>query len=432
MPLLSICGFAMVAIFMYLIMSKRLSAMVALIAVPIIFGISLGFQPTLGKMMMDGVKQVAPTGIMICFAILYFGIMIDAGMFDPLIKAILRFVKGDPVRIAIGTAALAALVSLDGDGSTTYLVTTTAMLGVHRAVGMNPMILPAVTILLNSVMNIIPWGGPTGRVLASLKVESGDVFVPMIPAMVLGVIWVLFLAYRWGKQERVRLGIIDLDHAQMAIENHDAEVEALKRPEKFWINIALTVVLLVLLVVEIYPLAILFMIGTALALLINYPSLKLQGERVAANGANAMPVVALIFAAGIFMGIMAGTKMSDVMAKSIIAMIPPSMGPHFPIISAVLSLPGTFFMTNDAYYFGVLPVLTKAAAAYGIPAAEMGRAALIGQGSHLLSPLVASTYLLVGMNKVEFGDLQKYALLPAMGVSFIWLIYCLAMGLIRF
>ena len=432
MPLLSICGFAMVAIFMYLIMSKRLSAMVALIAVPIIFGITLGFQPTLGKMMMDGVKQVAPTGIMICFAILYFGIMIDAGMFDPLIKMILKFVKGDPVRIAIGTAALAALVSLDGDGSTTYLVTTTAMLGVHRAVGMNPMILPAVTILLNSVMNIIPWGGPTGRVLASLKVESGDVFVPMIPAMVLGVIWVLFLAYRWGKQERVRLGIVDLDHAQMAAENHDPAVEALKRPDRFWVNVVLTVVLLVLLVVEIYPLAILFMIGTALALLINYPNLKMQGERIAANGANAMPVVALIFAAGIFMGIMAGTKMSDAMAKSIIAMIPAAWGPHFPIISAVLSLPGTFFMTNDAYYFGVLPVLTKAAAAYGIPAAEMGRAALIGQGSHLLSPLVASTYLLVGMNKVEFGDLQKYALLPAMAISFIWLLYCLALGLIRF
>ena len=432
MPLLSICGYAMVAIFMYLIMSKRLSAMVALIAVPIIFGLSLGFSPTLGKMMMDGVKQVAPTGIMICFAILYFGIMIDAGMFDPLIKRILVFVKGDPVRIAIGTAALAALVSLDGDGSTTYLVTTTAMLGVHRAVGMNPMILPAVTIMLNSVMNIIPWGGPTGRVLAALKVESGDVFVPLIPAMGLGVVWVIFLAYRWGMQERARLGIVDLDHAQMLADNHDPEVEALKRPDRFWINIGLTVILLVALVIEVFPLAILFMIGTALALMINYPSLKMQGERIAANGANAMPVVALIFAAGIFMGIMSGTKMSDAMAKSIITLIPTAWGPHFPIISALLSLPGTFFLTNDAYYFGVLPVLTKAAAAYGIPAAEMGRAALIGQGAHLLSPLVASTYLLVGMNKIEFGDLQKYALLPAIGVSLIWLAYCLVMGLIRF
>ena len=169
----------------------------------------------------------------------------------------------------------------------------------------------------------------------------------------------------------------------------------------------------------------------AFALLINYPTLKEQQARIVANGANAMPVVAMVFAAGIFMGIMAGSKMVDSMALSLIAAIPPSMGPHMSLISALLSLPGTFFLTNDAYYFGVLPVLAKAAASYGISPEEMGRAALIGQGSHLLSPLVPSTYLLVGLNKVEFGDLQKYCLLPAIGVSVVWLITAVTLGLIR-
>ena len=97
-------------------------------------------------------------------------------------------------------------------------------------------------------------------------------------------------------------------------------------------------------------------------------------------------------------------------------------------IAWLISLPGTFFMTNDAFYFGVLPVLAKAAATYGVDAAEMGRAALIGQGAHLLSPLVPSTYLLVGLNKVEFGDLQKFALLPAIGVSMIWLATAILLG----
>lgn len=433
MSTLAILGFVMVVVFMYLIMSKRMSAITALILVPLVFGLALNFgNKALGKMMMDGVKAVAPTGIMICFAILFFGIMIDAGLFDPLIEKILKAVKGDPVKVSVGTALLAALVSLDGDGSTTYLVTTTAMIAVHRRIGMHPMILPAVTLMMNSVMNIIPWGGPTGRVLAALKVEASDVFAPMIPAMVLGTAWVLFLAYRWGKQERARIGVIDLTHSEMAAtEAVDPEVEKLKRPHLFWVNFALTIALLVALVLEVFPLAILFIIGTGLALMINYRSLKEQGERVAANGANAMSVVGLIFAAGIFMGIMSGSKMGDAMAKSIVAAIPTSMGPHFALITSLLSLPGTFFMTNDAFYFGVLPVLAKAAAAYGISAAEMGRAALIGQGSHLLSPLVASTYLLVGMNKVEFGDLQKFALLPAMTISMIWLAFAVVTGLIH-
>lgn len=434
MTLIAAMGFLMVVVFMYLIMSKRMSAMVALMLVPVVFALGLGFAPQLGKWAFDGVKQVAPTGIMICFAILFFGVMIDAGLFDPLIKKILQVVKGDPVKVAVGTAILAAIISLDGDGSTTYMVTCSAMLAVHRRIGLNPLILPSIAVMQNSVMNIIPWGGPTGRVLASLNLDVGDVFVPLIPGMIVGTIWVCFIAYRWGLKERSRLGVIDLDnssHAQQIATAEDPEVEKLKRPQMFWANLTLTVVLMVALIKGVLPLAILFMIGTGLALLINYRTLKEQQDRIIANGANAMPVVAMVFAAGIFMGIMSGSKMVDAMAKTLIASIPPELGPHMALISALLSLPGTFFLTNDAYYFGVLPVLTKAAAAYGISPAEMGRAALIGQGAHLLSPLVPSTYLLVGLNKVEFGDLQKYALLPAIGISLLWLLTCVILGYIH-
>ncbi len=426
---LAYAGFAMITLFMYLIMSKRMTAMNALVLIPIIFAVGLGFHDAkLGKMMFDGVKKVAPTGIMICFAILFFGVMIDAGLFDPIIKKILKSVKGDPMKVCVGTAVLAAFISLDGDGSTTYLVTCSAMMAVHRKLGIRPIILPALALLENSVMNIIPWGGPTGRVLASLGVESSQVFVPMIPGMVLGTLFVCFMGYRWGVQERARLGKLELEHAgDFSMNSDDPEAAALKRPEKFWINAALVAVLMVCLIMEVLPLAILFIAGTALALMINYKN-KEQQARIAANGANATPVVTMVFAAGIFMGILSGTKMIDAMAKIIIAAVPESMGAHFPVITALLSLPGTFFMTNDAFYFGVLPVLAKAAATYGVDAAEMGRAALIGQGAHLLSPLVPSTYLLVGLNKVEFGDLQKFALLPAIGVSMVWLVTAILLG----
>ena len=428
---LAYAGFAMITLFMYLIMSKRMTAMNALVLIPIIFAVGLGFHDAkLGKMMFDGVKKVAPTGIMICFAILFFGVMIDAGLFDPIIKKILKSVKGDPMKVCVGTAVLAAFISLDGDGSTTYLVTCSAMMAVHRKLGIRPIILPALALLENSVMNIIPWGGPTGRVLASLGVESSQVFVPMIPGMVLGTLFVCFMGYRWGVQERTRLGKLELEHAgDFSMNSEDPEAAALKRPEKFWINAALVAVLMVCLIMEVLPLAILFIIGTALALMINYKN-KEQQARIAANGANATPVVTMVFAAGIFMGILSGTKMIDAMAKIIIAAVPESMGAHFPVITALISLPGTFFMTNDAFYFGVLPVLAKAAATYGVDAAEMGRAALIGQGAHLLSPLVPSTYLLVGLNKVEFGDLQKFALIPSICVSLIWLATSVMLGTI--
>jgi CitMHS family citrate-Mg2+:H+ or citrate-Ca2+:H+ symporter len=426
---LAIAGFTMIVLFMYLIMSKRMSAMNALVLIPIAFAIGLGFyDANLGKMMMGGVVKVAPTGIMICFAILFFGIMIDAGLFDPVIKKILHLVHGDPMKVCVGTAVLAAFISLDGDGSTTYLVTCSAMLAVHRRLGIRPIILPALAVLENSVMNIIPWGGPTGRVLASLGVDASQVFTPMIPCMFVGTLFVCLLGYYWGVKERARLGVLNLaDGGDRESIPADPEVDKLKRPEKFWINVVIVVVLMTCLILGVLPLAVLFIIATAVALLVNYKNRE-QQARISANGANAMPVIAMVFAAGIFMGILADTKMIDAMSKMILAGVPESMGPHLAFITALISLPGTFFMTNDAFYFGVLPVLTKAAAAYGIPAEMMGRAALIGQGAHLLSPLVPSTYLLVGLNKVEFGDLQKFALLPAVCVSLLWLVTSVILG----
>ena len=427
---LAFAGFTMIILFMFLIMTKRMSAMNALILIPIIFALGLGFHDAkLGKMMFDGVKKVAPTGIMIFFAIMFFGIMIDAGLFDPIINKILKVVQGDPVKVCVGTAILAAVISLDGDGSTTYLVTCSAMMAVHRKLGIRPIILPALAVMENQIMNIIPWGGPTGRVLASLQVEASQVFVPMIPGMFAGTLFVCFMAYRWGMQERKRLGTLTLDHGagHTLASEEDPEVTKLKRPERFWFNAVLVIVLMTCLMMEVLPLAILFIIGTALALLINYKNKDQQG-RISANGANAAPVVAMVFAAGIFMGILADTKMVDAMAKMIISGVPETMGPHFAVITALLSLPGTFFMTNDAFYFGVLPVLAKAASTYGIDAAQMGIAALIGQGTHLLSPLVPSTYLLVGLNKVEFGDLQRFALIPSVCISLIWLAMAILLG----
>ncbi|WP_371368378.1 Citrate transporter [Sporomusa rhizae] len=432
--MLAVAGFLMVIVFMYLIMSKRLSAMTALMLVPLAFGIALGFGPKLGAMSLDGIKKVAPTGIMICFAILYFGVMIDAGLFDPLINRILKAVKGDPMKVVVGTAVLAGIVSLDGDGSTTYMITCSALLAVHRRIGIHPLILPAMAIMQNGVMNILPWGGPTGRVMSALSLEASEVFVPLIPAMIAGTIWVMFVAYRIGLKERARLGTL---HIQDAITDTtatlaDDEAEKLKRPHLFWVNLGMTVLLMAALVKEILPLNVLFMLGTSLALIINYPKLKDQQARIATHAANALPVIVMVFAAGIFMGIMSGTKMVDAMANSLVSVIPPSMGPHLALITAFASLPFTFFLTNDAFYFGVVPILVKTAATYGITPAEIARASLIGQGAHLLSPLVASTYLLVGLCGVEFGDFQKYTLLWAIGTSLVMLALSLAIGIIPF
>ena len=428
-------GFGMVTSFMTLIMTRRLSPLVALITVPIVFALLGGFGGAeLGTMMLSGLRTLAPTGVMLMFAILYFGLMIDTGLFDPLIRAILRVVRGDPVKIVVGTALLATLVSLDGDGSTTYMITVAAMLPLYRRLHLDPLNLTCVTILASGVMNLTPWGGPLARAASALHVEPADVFVPMLPAMAMGIAAVFGLAWLLGRREKERLRRLSLSAAatdvapiaDSALVPAESNADVLRRPKLLAINAILTLLLLVALVLGVLPLPVLFMIAFAFALLINYPRVADQRERVAAHAKNVIAVVSLIFAAGIFTGILGGTGMLDAMAKSMLTLVPPALGPYLAPITALASLPFTFFVSNDAFYFGVVPIVGVAAGAFGISPVEIARASLIGQPVHLLSPLVPSTYLLVGLAGVEFGDHQRFTLKWAVVVCLVMLLASLA------
>jgi len=412
--LLTILGFSMVTCFMYLIMTKRMSALIALIIVPTLFALAGGFYSGLGEMMLNGVKALAPTGVMLTFSILYFGLMIDAGLFDPLVRAILRVVRGDPLKVLMGTAILTLLVSLDGDSSTTYMIAVAAFLPLYRTLGMNVLAMTCLINLASGIMNLSPWGGPTARAAAALNIDALDIFIPMLPAIFLGCVTLVGLAMLFGLRERKRLGVMRLDSRHL--ENIDLgfgdaeENEANRRPRMFWPNFILTTVLLVLLVVGLLPIQILFMLAFAIAVMLNYPSLAQQKARIGAHAGNVLAVTSLIFAAGVFTGILSGTGMVDAMAKSLLAIIPHSFGPYLAVFTALVSLPFTFFMSNDAFYFGILPVIAQTAAGYGITPEQIARASIIGQPFHLLSPLVPSVYLLVGLAKVDIGDHQRFAI----------------------
>ncbi len=183
MDMLSVLGFSMIIVFMALIMSKKMHPVTALILIPLAFALMAGAGAGAGKMMIAGVRKIAPTAMMLLFAIMYFGIMINVGLFDPLVTYILRLVKGDPLKILVGTVLLTGVVALDGDGSTTFMIVCTAMMPLYDRLGISRITLAVIALMTNNVLNIIPWGGPTARVIAALGLEANEVFVPLVPGM---------------------------------------------------------------------------------------------------------------------------------------------------------------------------------------------------------------------------------------------------------
>ncbi|WDV50596.1 CitMHS family transporter [Streptomyces coeruleorubidus] len=446
--MLTILGFAMIATFLVLIMMKKMSPIAALVLIPALFCVFVGKGAKLGDYVLDGVTDLAPTAAMLMFAIVYFGVMIDVGLFDPIVRGILKFCKADPMRIVVGTAVLAAIVSLDGDGSTTFMITVSAMYPLYKRLKMSLVVMTGVAAMANGVMNTLPWGGPTARAATALKLDASDIFVPMIPALLVGLLFVFVLSYVLGVRERRRLGVLTLD--EVLVEEKETETvlvgaggsgdgkvsmrksvtggagsgtdadeqgddfqgldphRATLRPKLYWFNALLTVGLLTAMIMEVLPIPVLFLLGAALVLTVNFPHIPDQKARIAAHAENVLNVSGMVFAAAVFTGVLQGTGMVDHMAKWMVDVIPGSMGPHMALVTGILSLPLTYFMSNDGFYFGVLPVLAEAGAAHGVSPLEMARASLVGQPLHMSSPLVPAVYVLVGMAKVEFGDHTKF------------------------
>lgn len=433
-------GFLMILTFMALIMTGRMTPMLALILVPTVFGLIGGAGLGLGDMIIDAVKDMAPTAALLMFAIMYFGIMIDVGLFDPLIRMITRILGNDPAKIVLGTAVLAGAVSLDGDGSTTYIITTSAMLPLYLRLGMSPVVLTCVAGLINGTMNILPWGGPTVRAAAALGLEPSEVFVPMIPSLIAGVVVCLGFAWMLGLAERRRLGTVgvpvaagdsDTDQTSMAGTMLNPDRETL-RPQLIWFNLILTVAVMVLLVIDIFPLAYVFMVGAAIALVVNFPKVKDQAHEMVAHSSSIVAVSGMVFAAACLVGVLSGTGMVDAMAEWITTVIPDSLGGYLAPITGLLSMPFTFFMSNDAFYFGVLPVLSESAAHYGIEPVQMAQASITGQPVHMQSPLVPAILLLVSLANVGLGAHHRKVLWRAVVVSLVMLAVGILFGVIPF
>lgn len=432
--LLTVLSYAMIIIFMFVIMKKKMSPFTSLVIIPLVFTLvamasGVAKKGNIGDFVLEGIQTTANTGIMLLFAILYFSIMLDAGLFDPITKKMILFAKGDPMKILVATAVVAAAVSLNGDGTTTTLICCSAFIPIYKKLNMKMINLGVLVILQNTIMNLLPWGGPTARAMAVLEVDA-DILTYLAPGMIISLLYVIFfVARRMGKQERERLGITELTDAEIEEMTTVTDPETLKirRPKNFLFNAILTFILIAWLVSSSFipsiamPPLLLFLIGTCIALMVNYPVLKDQSKRIGDNGGDAVQVVILVFAAGVFMGLFQGSGMAEALALSFTQIVPKQLSGFWGLVIALISAPGTFFISNDGFYFGVLTVLAEAGREYGFTNMQMALASLMGQAFHLLSPLVAFIYLLLRLTGLDMGQWQKETAKYALGVFAIFI-----------
>jgi CitMHS family citrate-Mg2+:H+ or citrate-Ca2+:H+ symporter len=432
--MLAALGLITIAALLILILTNRMSPLVALIGVPIAAALIGGFGLETGKFMVSGIRSIAPVAGMFVFAIIFFGVVTDAGMLDPIIDRILRTVGTKPTRIAMGSALLALLIHLDGSGAVCFLITIPAMLPLYDRLKMDRRILAAVASLAAGV-NFLPWTGPTIRASGVLKIPATDLFRPLVPVQIVGLVYVFTTAWLLGKREERRLGLGGLAADAAASQRVlTPEEQKLRRPRNFWINIALTLAVMAAMISGKTDPVVAFMIGVVLALMINYPDVKMQKARVDAHAKAALMMAGILLAAGAFTGIMQGTKMLTAMAQVAVGHVPHHAARHIPFGLGLIAMPLSLLFDPDSYYFGVMPVVAEVVKGLGGNPIHVAQASLLGQMTtgFPVSPLTPATFLVVGLTGIELSAHQKFSIPLLFLASVVMTVAAAAIGVFPF
>ena len=385
----------------------------------------------------EGVKGVHGTAILFIFSVLFFGVMTDAGMFDKIIGALMKKVGNNVIGVTLMTCLIAIIGHLDGGGASTFLITIPAMLPVYKRLHMRRETLLLICVTSMGVMNLLPWGGPTMRAASVLGVESNDLWSQIVPMQVVGLVLAVGTAIFWGFQEKKRIAKLGDAAVEDASKYDDSDSEEknneLARPKNFLFNVILTLAVIIVLVMDIFPSYYVFMVGCALGILVNYRGKKLQNSIIKSHAASGLTMASTIMCAGVFLGVLSKSGIMEKMAIMMAGVIPASMGKFLPIIIGILSVPLALLFDTDSYFYGLLPVLISVGNQFGVNPAHIAIAMVVCRNcATFISPVAPATYLGIGLAGVEIKDHIKYCFGWQWGVSLICLVAGLILGVITF
>lgn len=435
--LYALVGYSVIIVMMFMILKGKSTPAFCFSVLPVIGAVICGFGVTeILEFINTGMGTVWKTAILFIFSVCFFSVMNDAGLFDPFVQGLVKRAGNNIVMIMVATSLIAVVAHMDGACASTYLITIPVMLPIYKKMKLNPLMLLLLVGLSTGIMNLVPWGGPTIRAATAIGMDASDLWISMIPMQIFGLVTTVVAAVICAKIEKKRLAGLGIDvNALTAASDEMVDVagedKSLKRPKLFWLNLALTAGIIVLLVEGSITPYLIFLFGTMIAMAINYPDMKLQSTLLKKYAPSCIDLTVTLMAAGVFLGIFANSGIITSMAQVLISLLPAFLTKYLYIIMGVLGGPLGIIMGPDPYYYAVMPLVIETVAPYGITAQQVAHAMLIGENVVLsVSPCVAANYLAFGLSGIELKEHLKFSFKWEWLVSILMLVFAIVIGIV--
>ena len=427
--MLSAIGFIMVIVMVALIIWGKVALPPILILLSTVVAIILGVSGVLGEVMgpleiltslrgyVDtGANSVLSTVVLFTFAIVYFNILSDAGMFDVIVGAVIKRMGNSVTAILLMTCFLVFISHLDGSGATTMLITIPTMLPLYKKMNVSPIILLGYVGLWSGVENMLPWTSALARVSASTGVDPYELWNALLPVQVVGFIILIISCFVLGKLLKKR-GCGMSDEEFLAIKSGMGKKgdPVLKVSNTvLYIDMGITVLLVISMLLGWVNTSVAFMLAISFALLLNCRGgAKEMTAQIRKHGSTALNMVMILFSIGMFVGVMTDTGMMDAMTQTLINLVPEAMSSHLTFIIGLVSVPLSMAVGSDSLYMIMAPIFGNMAVAFGGTMLGAAGACVIGACIAANLCLVAPTpYLALGLAGVEMKDNLKYIFIP--------------------
>lgn len=436
----AVVGFVMMIVIVVLLLKKKVSTIFCFAIVPIVAAILVGSSvKQISSYVTKGLGMTTSVALIMLFSLPYFMLMADAGLFNGIVRRILKHVKINPPILAVLTLVISMITGLDVSITSVFLITVPLLLPFYNKLKMNPVILVFLTTM--GVINTydVPWSARMLRAASLIpEVKNGPMylFLKILPAQAVFTVILLILAAFLGYREARRLknaGEAAADTGKIDINDIKDDPE-LGRGKLFWVNVVLTLLVIgALCFMPDMPSYYVFAVGLVIALNINYKDLKQQNKLLKKYAASLFPVMPAILLSGVVVGVMQYSGMMKAMVDTLLNIIPQSFGPFVYIIVAIFSTPLMFLFTNDTWYYVLMPIIGTLMKAYGIPMDIVILTLFFNMGA-MLTP-IAQPQIYIGTDLTNGAvDLQKYVKFSFSKIwilSIIWIIIGLAMGVFR-